>query len=134
MKSNQLQRTLLKALAHNSEDCVIQPRNTSTSPRAEVTAKLHVLTLTPFYPCQRNEANGCFVAEPLRGLQCRGVSSSVIAVDSIYHVKRRETRLFQPIEFVIFGCPVIWACRPEANCWPPAFKEKSVRFIDSVQF
>lgn len=63
-------------------------------PRTDVTAKLHVLTLTPFYPSDHNETNGCFIAEPLKELQLRGVLSSVIAVDSIYQSKRRENQTF----------------------------------------
>jgi len=63
-------------------------------PRTDVTAKLHVLTLTPFYPSDHNETNGCFIAEPLKELQLRGVLSSVIAVDSIFQSKRRENQTF----------------------------------------
>jgi glycosyltransferase involved in cell wall biosynthesis len=55
-------------------------------------AKLHVLTLTPFYPSDGDEVSGCFVAETLRQLKAYGVASSVIAVDSIYHASRRTSR------------------------------------------
>lgn len=51
--------------------------------------KLHVLTLTPFYPSEGDEVSGCFVAETLRKLQAEGLASSVIAVDSFYHSRRR---------------------------------------------
>lgn len=57
-------------------------------------AQLHVLTLTPFYPSDGNEVGGCFVAETLRELKAHGVASSVIAVDSIYHARRRPSRQF----------------------------------------
>ena len=30
---------------------------------------LHVLTLTPFFPSDQNEVNGCFVAEPIEQFQ-----------------------------------------------------------------
>jgi len=53
--------------------------------------KLHVLTLTPFYPSGGDEVSGCFVAESLRELDALGVASSVIAVDSIYHGSRRSS-------------------------------------------
>jgi len=43
---------------------------------------LHVLTLTPFYPSNRNEVAGCFVAEPIKILESMGVESSVQAVHS----------------------------------------------------
>ena len=49
-------------------------------------SKLHVLTLTPFYPSDGDQVSGCFVAEdPPAELGDYGVGSSVIAVDSIYH-------------------------------------------------
>jgi teichuronic acid biosynthesis glycosyltransferase TuaC len=52
---------------------------------------LHVLTLTPFFPSAGDEVSGCFVAETLRNLTTRGVASSVIAVDSIYHPSRKAS-------------------------------------------
>jgi glycosyltransferase involved in cell wall biosynthesis len=57
-----------------------------------IPAKLHVLTLTPFYPSDGDEVSGCFVAETLRQLNSCGVASSVIAVDSIYHPSRNTSR------------------------------------------
>ncbi len=57
-----------------------------------IPAKLHVLTLTPFYPSHGDEVSGCFVAETLRQLKACGVESSVIAVDSIYHASRKSSR------------------------------------------
>jgi len=45
---------------------------------------LHVLTLTPFYPSEADDANGCFVSEPLEWLAKLGVRSSVIAVQPFY--------------------------------------------------
>ena len=32
---------------------------------AELDSALHVLTLTPFFPSDQNEVNGCFIAEPV---------------------------------------------------------------------
>ncbi len=58
----------------------------------DIPTKLHVLTLTPFYPSDGDEVSGCFVAETLRELETCGVASSVIAVDSIYHPSRRANR------------------------------------------
>jgi teichuronic acid biosynthesis glycosyltransferase TuaC len=54
----------------------------------DISPKLHVLTLTPFYPSEGDEVSGCFIAESLRELEALGVQSSVIAVDSIYHAQR----------------------------------------------
>ncbi len=63
---------------------------------------LHLLTLTPFYPSETSEVNGCFVAESLAELSSRGVLSSVIGVDSIYHSRRTSSTLY-PAEWV--RCP-----------------------------
>ena len=61
--------------------------------------KLHVLTLTPFYPSDGDEVSGCFVAEALHGAELQGASSSVIAVDSIYHAARKSSAEF-PAEWI----------------------------------
>lgn len=55
---------------------------------------LHVLTLTPFYPSSGDEVSGCFVAEALEQLTVRGIESSVIAVDSIYHPRKKSSGEF----------------------------------------
>jgi glycosyltransferase involved in cell wall biosynthesis len=64
-------------------------------------SKPHVLTLTPFYPSDGDQVSGCFVAETLRQLEAQGVTSSVIAVDSIYHASRKSSREF-PATWVRF--------------------------------
>jgi len=56
---------------------------------AVVGSTLHVLTLTPFFPSDQNEVNGCFVAEPIEQLKQFGVDSSVIAVSPIYHARKQ---------------------------------------------
>lgn len=48
---------------------------------------LHVLTLTPFYPSNRNKVTGCFVAELLAMMESLGIKSSVQAVQSYYTEK-----------------------------------------------
>src|SRR5580658_7351099 len=48
---------------------------------------LHVLTLTPFYPSDRDDAFGCFVAEPLDALAKTGVVNTVFAVRPLYRGK-----------------------------------------------
>jgi glycosyltransferase involved in cell wall biosynthesis len=61
--------------------------------------KTHVLTLTPFYPSEGDEVSGCFVAESLRAIEAQGASSSVIAVDSIYHAARKSSAEY-PAEWI----------------------------------
>ncbi len=45
---------------------------------------LHVLTLTPFYPVLGDDAQGCFVAEPLAELARLGVANIVREVQPFY--------------------------------------------------
>jgi teichuronic acid biosynthesis glycosyltransferase TuaC len=45
---------------------------------------LHVLTLTPFYPVAGDDAQGCFVAEPLAWLEKLGVTNTVRAARPFY--------------------------------------------------
>lgn len=51
---------------------------------------LHVLTLTPFFPHQADDARGCFVAEPLRLMPQFGVRSTVMAVQPVHRSYRRQ--------------------------------------------
>jgi glycosyltransferase involved in cell wall biosynthesis len=60
---------------------------------------LRVLTITPFYPHEGDEVSGCFVAEALRPLGDYGVSSSVIAVDSLHHSRKKSSRT-HPAEWI----------------------------------
>jgi len=55
-------------------------------------ARLHVLTLTPFFPSDRNEVSGCFVAEAVEEFKEFGVDSTVIAVSPIYHLRKHSIR------------------------------------------
>lgn len=49
-------------------------------------ARMQVLTLTPFYPTASDDAAGCFIAEPLGELEKLGVKSCVVAVHPFHHM------------------------------------------------
>jgi len=49
----------------------------------------HVLTLTPFYPTERDDASGCFVSEPLAALESLGITHTVFAVEPVYRSRSR---------------------------------------------
>jgi len=66
---------------------------TRMSRAAELDSALHVLTLTPFFPSDQNEVNGCFIAEPVAQLKQFGVESSVIAVSPIYYPRKQPSSL-----------------------------------------
>ena len=55
--------------------------------------RLHVVTLTPFFPSQQNEVNGCFIAEPISRLHQYAVDSTVIAVAPIYYPRNHPSSL-----------------------------------------
>ena len=63
-----------------------QAQNRAQQRRA---APLHVLTLTPFYPSDHDETNGCFVAEPLEALAGGEIANTVFAVQPVYRAKLR---------------------------------------------
>src|SRR5580700_5466082 len=50
---------------------------------------MRVLTLTPFYPTASDDADGCFIAEPLRELERFDVSSCVVAVQPLHRSRSR---------------------------------------------
>lgn len=58
----------------------------ATSPKLR---PIQVLTLTPFYPSEFDDAGGCFVAEPLDWLAKAGVANTVIAVQPFYRARLR---------------------------------------------
>jgi teichuronic acid biosynthesis glycosyltransferase TuaC len=62
-------------------------------PRLEVEPKLHVMTLTPFYPSDNDDATGCFVSEPLGELAKVGIRNTVFAVQPFYRKKSRASAL-----------------------------------------
>lgn len=53
--------------------------------------ELHVLTLTPFYPHERDDGSGCFVAEPLDALAESGIDNTVFAVEPWYRGRSCST-------------------------------------------
>ena len=52
---------------------------------------LHVLTITPFYPTEKNESGGCFIAEPLAELIAACLRPTIFAVDPVYREEPRAT-------------------------------------------
>ncbi|MBZ5679394.1 MAG: glycosyltransferase [Acidobacteriia bacterium] len=56
---------------------------------------LHVLTLTPFYPSFGDDANGCFVSEPVEWVNRTGVQNTVLALQPFYRgsVQNRKSKI-----------------------------------------
>lgn len=62
---------------------------------------LHVLTLTPFYPSESDDAGGCFVAEPLEWFpSVQGIENAVFAVQPVYRRQRRARPANIPVEWL----------------------------------
>ena len=64
------------------------------------TRPIHVLTLTPFYPSENDDAGGCFVAEPLEWLAKIGIVNAVFAVQPFYREKLRAKESGVPAEWL----------------------------------
>lgn len=70
---------------------------------------LHVLTLTPFYPVRDDDAQGCFVAEPLPWLSRLGVTNTVRAVQAFYRGKVTANDSAVPARWIrFFSLPGGW--------------------------
>jgi teichuronic acid biosynthesis glycosyltransferase TuaC len=61
---------------------------------------LHVLTLTPFYPTDQDDAAGCFVSEPLVWLARAGVHNTVFAVQPVYRGAGRSSQSAIPARWL----------------------------------
>lgn len=87
------------------------PSRLSSFPRAQDgrdNSPLHVLTLTPFYPSQRDEAAGCFVAEPLGPLTSLGILNSIFAVSPVYRASPPHTSAPASRSIRYFPLPGKW--------------------------
>ena len=83
-------------------------RQARDSRAARDVSRLHVLTLTPFYPSAGDEATGCFIAEPLLWLESLGVKNSVIAARPFYR---------QSV-YPASASPAEWVSYIAAPSWP----------------
>jgi len=61
---------------------------------------LHVLTLTPFYPTQSDDASGCFIAEPLVAMAERGMLQTVFPVRPFHRGRVAPGTTAPPADFV----------------------------------
>jgi glycosyltransferase involved in cell wall biosynthesis len=59
-----------------------------------------VLTLTPFYPSEHDDAGGCFVSEPLDWLAKFGVMNTVLAAQPFYRGKLRAGSSGVPAKWI----------------------------------
>jgi teichuronic acid biosynthesis glycosyltransferase TuaC len=72
----------------------------SSPQRSAPNSRMHVLTLTPFYPTDQDDAAGCFVAEPLDELEKIGIRNTVLAVQPVYRPKSRPAQSSMAVEWL----------------------------------
>lgn len=72
----------------------------SNHSRIDQGRSLHVLTLTPFYPSDRDGASGCFVAEPLDYLAKAAIRNTVLAVQPVYRSRLRARASVVPAQWL----------------------------------
>jgi len=73
----------------------------STVSRPGAARRLHILTLTPFYPTNRDDAVGCFVYEPLLSTSKLGIRNTVFAAQPFYRGGRDQSdRLSIPAQWI----------------------------------
>jgi teichuronic acid biosynthesis glycosyltransferase TuaC len=65
---------------------------------------MRVLTLTPFYPTASDDAEGCFIAEPLRTLEQFGVNSCVVAVQPLHRANTASSAITPPASWIHYPC------------------------------
>ena len=65
---------------------------------------MRVLTLTPFYPTATDDAEGCFIAEPLRELEQFGVHSCIVAVQPLHRTRVGSNAIAPVASWVRYPC------------------------------
>src|SRR5580658_8062393 len=65
---------------------------------------MRVLTLTPFYPTASDDAEGCFIADPLRELEQFGVNSCVVAVKPLHRTSAGSGAITPAASWVHYPC------------------------------
>jgi len=63
---------------------------------------MHVLTVTPFYPVEEDNAAGCFVSEPLLWLQKEEIRSTVLAVRPRYRSRAHVSPKASPAIWIYY--------------------------------
>src|ERR1700693_5724090 len=81
---------------------MISPQTMSAAACTESGNAIHVLTLTPFYPVQDDDAQGCFVAEPLSQAEQLGIANTVLAVQPVYRGLVRANNSAFPAQWTHF--------------------------------
>jgi glycosyltransferase involved in cell wall biosynthesis len=73
-------------------------------PEESTSTRMRVLTLTPFFPTTSDDAAGCFIAEPLRALEERGIDSCVVAVHPLHHHRAGSNGTSPLVTWIRYPC------------------------------
>jgi glycosyltransferase involved in cell wall biosynthesis len=101
--------------------------------RIDQARSLHVLTLTPFYPSDRDDASGCFVSEALDGLAQAGIHNTVLAVQPAYRPRLRARSSPAPVEWLRYLALPGGAGLPSAGAFVFARIVGRVRELNNAQ-
>ncbi len=72
----------------------------ATSQGMDALRQLHVLTLTPFYPTNQDDASGCFIYEPLLWLAKPSLHNTVFAAQPFYRGSFSSSSLPIPAQWI----------------------------------
>jgi glycosyltransferase involved in cell wall biosynthesis len=105
----------------------------SNHSRADRGHSLHVLTLTPFYPSDHDDASGCFIAEPLDVLARAGIQNTVMAVRPAYRPRLRARASVVPVQWLRYWALPGGPGLPSAGAFLFARIVARVRKLNRVQ-
>ena len=94
---------------------------------------LHVLTLTPFFPSDRDDASGCFISEPLDLLAKASVHDTVFAVQPAYRPRLRARASVVPVHWLRYWALPGGIGLPSSGAFLFARIVSGVRELNSVQ-
>ena len=105
----------------------------SNHSRIDPGRSLHVLTLTPFYPSDRDDASGCFISEPLDLLACAAIRNTVIAAQPAYRPRLRTRASTVPVQWLRYWALPGGVGLPSAGAFLFARIVARVRALNRVQ-
>jgi teichuronic acid biosynthesis glycosyltransferase TuaC len=94
---------------------------------------LQVLSLTPFFPSDRDDASGCFISEPLDLLAKAGIHNTVFAVQPAYRPRLRARASVVPVHWLRYWALPGGMGLPSAGAFLFARIVARVRELNRVQ-
>lgn len=105
----------------------------SNHSRIDQGRSIHVLSLTPFFPSDRDDASGCFISEPLNLLAKAGIHNTVFAVQRAYRRRLRARASVVPVHWLRYWALPGGVGLPSAGAFLFARIVARVRELNRVQ-